>query len=47
MSTYFRKKNKSFRQILKNKGPKTDPEDRPNIKSYQKLKILLIFILCF
>ena len=38
MSASFRKKNKSFRKIMKSKGPKTDPWDTPNIKYFQELK---------
>ena len=46
MSTSFIKKNKSFREMLKSKGPRTGPWGRPNIKSFQELKTF-IFFLCF
>ena len=33
--------------MLKIKGSQTDPQGTPNIKYFQELKPLLIFIFCF
>ena len=35
MPSSFKKKNKSFREMLKNKGPRTDHSGTPNTESFE------------
>ena len=46
-SDFVMEKNKSFMNILKRRGPRTDPCGTPVLISHHELKDEPIFLLCF